>query len=82
MKNLSISLTPPIVIVVISARARLTRTHQVQDLRRELESTDDRLLEVKADVSASWIKLSRCNDLIERRAAERVRLVKEELRRT
>jgi hypothetical protein len=82
MKNLSISLTPPVVVVVISARARLTRTHQVRDLRRELESTDDRLLEVEADASASRIESARRNDLIERRAAERVRLVEEELRRT
>jgi hypothetical protein len=82
MKNLSISLTPPVVVVVISARARLTCMHQVRDLRRELESADDRLLEVEADASASRIESARPNDLIERRAAERVRLVEEELRRT
>jgi hypothetical protein len=54
----------------------------VRDLRRELESTDDRLLEVEADASASRIESARCNDLIERRSADRVRLVEEELRRT
>jgi hypothetical protein len=82
MKNLSISLTPPVIVVVISARTRLTRMHQVRDLRRELESTNDRLLEVEADASASQIKSARCNDLIKRQAAEWMRLVKKELRRT
>jgi hypothetical protein len=64
MKYLSISLTPPVVVIVISARARLTRTHQVRDLRRELESTNDRLLEVEADASAARIESARRNNLI------------------
>ncbi len=54
----------------------------MQDLRRELESTDDRLLKVEADASASRIESARRNDLIKRWATERVWLVKEELRRT
>jgi hypothetical protein len=83
MTNLFISLIPPIVVVVvISTHARLTRIHQVQDLHCELESTNDCLLEVKADAFASWIKSSCCNELIKRWAAERVRLVKDKLRRT
>ncbi len=64
MKNLSISLTPPVVVIVISARARLRRTHQVRDLCCELKSTDDRLLEVEANASASRIELVRRNNLI------------------
>ncbi len=82
MKNLSISFTPPIVVIIISARARLTCMHQVQDLCCELESANNHLLKVEADASASRIELARCNNLIERQATERVRLVKEELRRT
>ncbi len=64
MKNLSISLTPPIVVIVISAHTWLTRTHQVQDLRCELKSTNDHLLKVEADASASRIESARRNDLI------------------
>jgi hypothetical protein len=83
MANLSISLTPPIIIVVIiSARSQLTRTHQVQDLHCKLELTNNCLLKVEANASASQIKSARCNKLIKRRAAKRVRLVKKELRRT
>jgi hypothetical protein len=44
--------------------------------------TNNCLLKVKADASASRIKSSHHNNLIKRQAAERVRLVKEELRRT
>ncbi len=44
--------------------------------------TNDCLLKVEADASASRIESARCNKLIKRRAAKRVRLVKEELRRT
>ncbi len=54
----------------------------MQDLHRELELTNNCLLEVEADASASRIESARCNKLIKRRAAKRVRLVEEELRRT
>jgi hypothetical protein len=43
---------------------------QVQDLCCELESTNNCLLEVKADASASQIESAHHNDLIERQAAE------------
>ncbi|KAL3823889.1 hypothetical protein ACHAXA_005471 [Cyclostephanos tholiformis] len=55
---------------------------QVEELRRKLESSEDRLLELEADACASRIESSRRAELVKRAASERVRLVEEELRRT